>query len=125
MPVVFRHRRFSACAAWLALAAVVLRGLLPFGYMPARASGGETGITLVWCSGGSFVAHPKAPGLPSSLHAAQCAFAFSAMAALPPATAALVALTVFPEQLRPLYRTLPTSARPHIRPPARAPPLLS
>jgi hypothetical protein len=125
MPVVFRHRRFSACAAWLALAAVVLRGLLPFGYMPARASAGEPGITLVWCSGGSLVTHPKTPGLPSSLHAAQCAFAFSAMAALPPTAAALVSLPTFPERPGFLYRPLLAVACPHTRPPARAPPSLS
>ncbi len=125
MFAVFRRRKLFAFAVWLALSAMFVRGLLPFGYMPAQASGGTAGLTLVWCSGGSLAASPKSPGIPFGEHADKCPFAFAAMAVFPLAAAADFSLFAYASEVPEPYQAALATAFPYIHPPARAPPFVS
>lgn len=124
MLAAFRQRRYRAAFAWLALAAVLLRGLLPTGFMPAHAGGEAPGIVIAWCSGGTlhFDGHDPAG---HRVESGQCPFALSAMAAIPPSLPALraserrasgSASEAVPAKPAASFRALP---------PARAPPAYS
>jgi hypothetical protein len=112
----------------LLLLAILLRGLVPVGWMPAV---GMDGPQLVICTTSGLVAAPAemfAPGgdpaPPASVDHSPCAFAGLGMPILP-AVAAIV--TACAQMI--LESAPPTgppaavdSARSHIRPPAQAPP---
>ncbi len=109
--------------ATLALLAVVLKILIPPGFMPATNRIDTLPVALVLCtgqgplviqSGGDVVPRDedKAPSKPS--HEAPCAFAGQALGAPPPAVGATVALEYFVQR----------GAEP-TPPPAAAPPRLS
>ena len=121
--------RFRAGAVLVALA-LLLRVLVPAGFMPAASVAGEARFAITICDGegGHTIAlpgHPRAPADPrdASTHAV-CPFAAFALAA---------AAVFAPELAMPLpvaaaaawgWRVLSvTVAAPRWRPPGRAPPL--
>lgn len=129
------HRRL---AAWLVAAALLMRMLIPTGYMLAVAPGG--GVTIELCSG-------YAPAAPMTMHGGDhagahgtghdgsetpehgakeipCAFAGVATAALAATDALLLVAALF-FILAAAFRLpirLPAAAPPFLRPPSRGPP---
>ncbi len=120
IPYLRKRRR---CLALAILPVLVLRALIPFGFMPV-ASGGT--LSIEFCPGegtlppgivvhGAHAAHlahahhgahhPGLPGEPADSHHAPCLFALSAAPALTPAAGAP---TVLPPAATPLAAT-PTS----------------
>jgi DUF2946 family protein len=78
-----RHHGFRQFALWLALAAVLLRALLPAGFMPER-SAGERGIGLTICYASPLAKLRADQGQPSGVHDhASCAFSAAAGPGLP------------------------------------------
>ena len=120
-----RHHGFRQSALWLALAAVLLRALLPAGFMPERRAG-ERGIGLAICYASPLAKLRADQGQPSGIHDhASCAFSAAAGPGLPssgirsgqkPAVAANIAA---------LDAARFASRFSNGRPPARAPPAFS
>ncbi|MBX6420842.1 MAG: hypothetical protein IRZ06_07540 [Nevskia sp.] len=122
------RRRTAHWIAWLALAAVFYRALIPAGFMPANAEQARGGAILVLCSGGllkTIGAHdPSDPSRPQTHVEVQCPFAAAAAPALPPAIGTLPALRA--RHVAPATQTLFATQTEHWRwGPARAPPALS
>lgn len=79
---VSRYRQRPGLALWLALAAMLLRALLPSAYMPGRESP-EGGYGLVLCSAALPAQGLQTQFAPHHASSGLCSFAHSAMAALP------------------------------------------
>jgi len=112
-----QHPRDWLCL--LALAGVLLRGLLPAGFMPQRVDGH---LSMVFCVGGQLHADPAHPG---TLQLQSCPFAAAAM---PVSLAALPRLEASLDNGRhELPTTIPTATRRRapLPPPARGPPHFS
>ena len=78
-----RRHGFRQFALWLALAAVLLRVLLPEGFMPER-SAGERGIGLAICYASPLAKLRADQGQPSGIHDhGGCVFSAAAGPALP------------------------------------------
>jgi hypothetical protein len=117
-----RSRQF---ALWLVLAAVLLRALIPAGFMLERSAAGG-GVSLAICYASPLARLRADHGVPAGvqLHA-DCAFAAAAAPALPGAAPAAVFGPVA-YALRPQRSLLSNlGAAPRLQPPARGPPLLS
>lgn len=120
--------RLHRCALLLALAAMLLRAMIPSGFMLGREAGGGD-LGLVFCSAASVAVAPFAPAAESSDPAkfqagghASCAFALSALFSPPPAPMAAVLLFASIRAPLPLIaRTVPLQ-RSYPRPPSQAPP---
>jgi hypothetical protein len=117
------RRRYRHYAAVLALAGMLLRGLLPAGFMLPDAAQARAGAPLVLCSGGALQADRGAGSAhDGAVHA--CAFALAAAPALAAAAPA-------PAFFAPAFAPAPASAaarvaaRTTLLPPARGPPIHS
>lgn len=127
-----RASRLHSLALWLALAGVLLRAAVPFGYMPGWMQAGSHGGSnlLVLCTAGehSALASPTAatPANPDGDGLAKlqagCAFALAAAAAPPPVAPAvgvgITASAAAPAAPRALAPQGATAALP----PSRGPP---
>lgn len=102
------------------LLALLLRALLPQGYMPVHADAGGYGLKLVFCSAGNSAADPAVPA--ATRDHTECVYA---LAALPPLPAATIAALLLPAT-RPLFaravERLDVVATASRRPPVRGPP---
>ncbi|HUO89038.1 MAG TPA: hypothetical protein VMU08_07680 [Rhizomicrobium sp.] len=112
---------FRSIAVSLALCAMVLRALLPDGWMPA-ANAAEAGTPFVICSVDG-AHHGKAPGDTQQRTHAPCAFAAAAPLS-PPSTGAVVvrALGVVTFVARSVEAALPARTSGYRPNAARAPP---
>ena len=118
-----KHRHFLVVC--LVLAAVLYRGLIPAGFMPATAEMASHGTLLVICPHGEMGMHGHAGSGSGGASLEQCPFGAAAGPALPSVKLAL-SFDSDAFQFRPDWRT--TAARgdsPHLLPPARAPPAFS
>jgi hypothetical protein len=109
----------------LALAAILLRSLIPVGYMPMHEAGTALGMRMAICSGNALMDAGFDHAAGAHRAHAECPFAFAAMLALPPAVAGLASMWLFEPVLA---ASAPQSApqRPdRSRPPARASPVVS
>jgi len=80
---LFRQYRSRQFALWLAVTAVLLRTLLPEGFMPERLAG-ERGIALAICYASPLAKLRADRGLPEKTHAhGDCVFSAAAGPALP------------------------------------------
>ncbi|MFI4979015.1 MAG: hypothetical protein ACHQIO_01575 [Nevskiales bacterium] len=136
----FRRPRYQQLALWLAIAAVLLRALIPDGFMPEHRAG-QRGLVLAFCSAGPLAALRAQPAFVAAselAHApdgdpghhpmedhAGCAFASAAAPGVPVTFVsmswALHEGAAVAGWLR--HATIPAAA--HIRPPSRAPPRYS
>jgi hypothetical protein len=112
-------------ALWLALAAVLLRALLPQGFMLERAAG-EAGVGLAICYASPLAKLRADHGTPAGTQAhADCVFAAASSPALP--SAAPLSGCVADRQ--PFgsgwIAVLNRGTAPRLQPPARAPPRFS
>lgn len=115
--------------AVLVALALLLRVLVPAGFMPAAGTDGQARFAITICdgTGGHTIAlpgHPRSPADPrdASAHAV-CPFAAFALAAAPVEPPLLVAPTIVREAASPLAGAAPARlASPRWRPPGRAPP---
>jgi hypothetical protein len=118
-----RRPRTAAWIAWLVLAAVSYRALIPAGFMPGTAEQVRAGAVLVLCSGG--LLKTERGRQPPQAHAySQCAFAAAAAPGLVPRLAAVPlpsGAAAHPGSDTPQA----ASARRYLTAPARAPPSLS
>jgi hypothetical protein len=110
----------------LILAAVLFRGLIPAGFMPASGEAAKHGALLMLCFHGQLATQPHGGGKHADGAALeQCPFGAAAAPSLP-GTAAAFHLTPDLAYARPAF----VSAAVHgdssrLQPPARAPPLFS
>jgi hypothetical protein len=120
----FRHRNLRQCALWLAIAAVLLRAMLPDGFMLQGRHGG--GLELAICYASPLAKLRADQGQTDLFHLhGDCAFAACAVPALP--SAAAVA-DFGPAAAAPALAFNAfgfVSASDRRLPPARAPPLVS
>jgi hypothetical protein len=111
-------------AVLLLLVAVLVRGLIPAGFMPGRLA---DGAPIVICTGaGTQVLHAKSPAAPSRgpRHHEACAFAGLAAAPAPPAQAAPERVAFVVEAAATATALQEAHAPPRHRPQAaRAPPI--
>ena len=139
----FRRPHYQQFALWLAIAAVLLRALIPDGFMPEHRAG-QRGLVLAFCSAGPLAGlrarqssslaearqladgrDPANPGHPAGDTHLGCPFASAAAPGLP---AAPVAILSTPFGAAAPLRFLAVSvafAVFRIRPPSRAPPRYS
>lgn len=127
-----RTRRLHSFALWLALAGVLLRASVPFGYMPGwlQAGGHGNASLLALCSAGehSALASAAAPVAGSEDQdglgklQAGCAFALAAAAALPPSPPAPSAVFLAPVHAPLALRAAAPESATASLPPARGPP---
>ena len=120
----FRHRRIRSLAAWLALAAVLYRGLIPVGFMPVRAADAAGGVALAICTGGHLgntAQHPAG----GAAQPAECPFAFAAMASPLPALPVVPFFGVPAAAGVAQPAPSPAVRLADVRPPARGPPTVS
>lgn len=116
-------------ALWLVAAALLVRLLVPAGFMPVVSQGR---VTLAPCSGvmpamAGMAHHDRAPAEDGARHDMPCAFAGLAAPALgaadpvlPVVAAALLGTATFRD-----HETRPAPLPPRLRPPLRGPPRLS
>lgn len=117
-------RRFKRLTIALLLPLLVLRGMLPAGYMTVAD---EAGLRVVMCSAGLAALHADAAGTPHDLppNAGECTFALSANGAPPAEFRLLQAATVWTATAGPDHSGTPLfSERPRAHP-VRGPPSLS
>ena len=120
-----RHHGFRQFALWLALAAVLLRALLPAGFMPERRAG-ERGIGLAICYASPLAKLRADQGQPSGIHDhASCAFSAAAGPGLPSAGIRSEQKPAVAADLAALDVSGSRSRFSNGRPPARAPPAFS
>lgn len=142
---VFR-RPYQQFALWLAVAAVLLRAMIPDGFMFERQAG-ERGLSLVFCYAGPLAALRGSDGAMAHMHhhhgamgggpaqhdpahhhdSGQASCPFAAAAAPGPPVAALPSFGFPPAGSGPpaAVRDGVLAAAARLRPPARAPPILA
>ena len=119
-----RQNRYRELFAWLALAAVLMRSVIPAGLMPVHAGGNGLGIQFAICHVASpWAAHHTHEG--QQIPSEQCPFAFATMAALPLAPIHLSIHQAPAFVSLKAVLTVVTLADIRARPPSRAPPVLS
>jgi hypothetical protein len=119
------HRRHTQqFALWLALAAVLLRALLPDGFMPERGANGVVALQFCYASP---LAKLRAPqGTPAGDHAhASCAFAAAAAPGLPRAGIQTPSFPLAVPAIAPRQALALVTRFNGGRPPARGPPAIS
>jgi hypothetical protein len=109
----------------LVLAGVLLRGLIPAGFMPATGEAARHGALLMVCAHGQMAMHDHGGKAPAGPSLEQCPFGAAAAPSLPggapafhlpPALAYAAPLALIPSG---------GGEPPHLQPPPRGPPLLS
>jgi hypothetical protein len=109
----------------LVLAAVLYRGLIPAGFMPASGEAARHGALLMVCTHGELVLHEHGGKAPAGPALEQCPFGAAAAPSLPGGALAFH----LPPALAYAAPAPPTpadrGAPPHLQPPARGPPPLS
>lgn len=116
--------RAHRLALWLALSAMLLRALIPGGFMLGRDAGSGT-YGLVLCSEQSAFSSLKDSVTHAQGGVSHCAFALSAMASVPGSALPLFLPTLRREDLHSTAALFPHALGDHLRPPPRAPPCLS
>ncbi|MGH8444910.1 MAG: hypothetical protein ACREVL_06560 [Solimonas sp.] len=111
-------------AFWLAMMAIIARGMLPGGVMLAHDGTGH-GLTVALCSGGQTQIHSLADAATATQAGGECVFAAAALPALPTS----LPLSFEPHGAFALADAGAAMAAPEqpgrIRPPVRGPPLFS
>jgi hypothetical protein len=128
------HRRFSdRLLSELVLAVLVLRALVPAGFMPVPDEAGASALTMQMCSvtgpqTGSVKlvdGKPPAPSIPRVHDGGYCAFAISAISApAPAASASALRIERAPELIPPAIEIAPVPSILCTHSP-RAPPVLA
>jgi hypothetical protein len=110
---------------WLVLAAILYRGLIPAGFMPAVGEAAAHGGMVMLCPHGD-MAMPGHDGKGSgSASIEQCPFGAAVGPALTSETPTL-ALASLAAAFRPEWSLIPNrGVQPHLQPPARGPPASS
>lgn len=136
----FRRPRYQQLALWLAFAAVLLRALIPDGFMPEHRPG-QRGLVLAFCSAGplaalrsqqafatvaEFAHAPDGdPGHHPTEDHAGCAFASAAAPGVPVILASMSWSPQAGTAPSAWLRSIVVSAAAHVRPPLRGPPRYS
>lgn len=117
--------RSHRLALWLALSAMLLRALIPDGFMLGR-SAERGGYGLIFCSSSPLHAdRADQAGTTAQTQLMHCAFALSAMSGLPGVALALPARLRFGSEAPAAHSQRQSDNGARLRPPARAPPSLS
>ena len=122
----FPRKRRHLLVVCLVLAAVLYRGLIPAGFMPAMGDAAHPGAQLVICPHGEMgMMHSHAGDGANGDSVEQCPFGAAAGPALP--SVQLVFLfDPGPLQARTDLRAVPNQgASPYLQPPVRGPPVFS
>lgn len=117
-----KYRRVTLI--WLVLAAILYRGLIPAGFMPAAGQPGH-GSLLVLCPHGDMAMHGHDGKGPGSAGIEQCPFGAAAGPALTSGNLT-VGLARLAAAFRPDWSPVAGRAdQPRLQPPARGPPAAS
>jgi hypothetical protein len=117
-----RSPSFSrALLLWLALSAIVYRGLIPAGFMPVFAGDGA-GVGLALCSGGALVRSDRGKDGGKTAVMEQCAYAAASVPVVPAAAPAQVPAQAVALPVQIANAATPRLAPTYSLPPARGPP---
>lgn len=110
---------------WLVLAAILYRGLIPAGFMPAVGQAAAHGSMLVLCPHGDMAMHGHDGKGAGSAGIEQCPFGAAAGPALASGNSTFAPGSVA-AAFRPDWSPIPGfGAQPRLQPPARGPPAVS